>query len=512
MKRPLQDIADAVGARLIGDGSVSVNGVSSIATASRDDLVFVEDEKYLVAALQSHAGAVIAPESAASISCKTPLLISDHPKLAFARAARLLSAAEASRVRGSGSTRDERPAMARPCTRRRLIKAGAALIGGVASPAIGFPTILRAATVTRLKCVTLATGVSVIVDAYMQAKRFDLKNDVDLVAVNSYTSIANYYNDFAAGTFDVAIGSWDTFAQMYGRGIPIGLRARRRRRKNSSALSRRRTARPTIEELRGKTLAAVQASGSYKLSKMVIQDIWGIALEKDVPVEERAEPRPGAHHDHGRPGGRGAVLGTERQRRHRARTGHDADLQSRRRLSPAPPRGSALFHLCDRSPSTPARDAWLANMKAAVREVGDPGRRGGSAHGTPRIHGARALVNTGETPEKVPCPSGTDRFDARLAEQWNQMAEVENLFDAVSHGDLALLRSMLPLRLVPHAVLMSHALVEWLDPTGRADRRFGRRPKRVKPLDVIECLLAHRNFDRDPDEGDERADIATFRR
>src|SRR6516165_3271411 len=83
------------------------------------------------------------------------------------------------------------------------------------------------------------------------------------------------------------------------------------------------------------------------------------------------------------------------------------------------------------------------------------------------------------------------------------MAEVEDLFDAVSRGDLALLRSLLPLRLVPHAVLMSHALAEWLDPTGRADRRFGRRPKQVKPLDVIECLLAHRNLDCDPDEGDE---------
>jgi hemoglobin len=149
-----------------------------------------------------------------------------------------------------------------------------------------------------------------------------------------------------------------------------------------------------------------------------------------------------------------------------------------------------------------ARDAWLANMKAAMRQVGIAAAEAGLllAH---LEFGARALVNTGETPEKVPCPGGTGRFDARLAEQWNRMADVENLFDAVSRGDLALLRSMLPLRIVPHAVLMSHALAEWLDPTGRADRRFGRRPKQAKPLDVIECLLAHRNLDCDPDGGDE---------
>ncbi len=91
MKRTLQQIADAVGARLISDGGVSVSGVASIAAASPDDLVFVEDEKYLAAALQCGAGAVVAPEFAASTSCSKPLLISDHPKLAFARAARLLN-------------------------------------------------------------------------------------------------------------------------------------------------------------------------------------------------------------------------------------------------------------------------------------------------------------------------------------------------------------------------------------------------------------------------------------
>jgi hypothetical protein len=67
---------------------------------------------------------------------------------------------------------------------------------------------------------------------------------------------------------------------------------------------------------------------------------------------------------------------------------------------------------------------------------------------------------------------------------------------------------MLPKRLVPHAELMRHALVEWLDPTGRADRRFGRRGKQVKPLEVIQCLLAHRDLDRDPNQGD---DLGRFR-
>lgn len=90
MNRSLQQIAEAVGARLIGEASLEVSGVASMESASHGDLVFVEDEKHLAAALRSRAGAVIAGEFAASANCGRPLLISDHPKLAFARAAQLL--------------------------------------------------------------------------------------------------------------------------------------------------------------------------------------------------------------------------------------------------------------------------------------------------------------------------------------------------------------------------------------------------------------------------------------
>jgi len=91
MKWSLQQIADAVGARLLGDPQVTVSGVASILSASPDDLVFVEDEKHLPAAFQSQARAVIAGTFAASVNNTRPILISDHPKLAFARAARLLN-------------------------------------------------------------------------------------------------------------------------------------------------------------------------------------------------------------------------------------------------------------------------------------------------------------------------------------------------------------------------------------------------------------------------------------
>ncbi len=93
MKRSLQQIAEVVGARLIGDGTAEVGAVASMESATPQDLVFVDDHKHLAAALQSRAGAIIAGEfavtGATSPPGNRPLLISDHPKLAFARAARL---------------------------------------------------------------------------------------------------------------------------------------------------------------------------------------------------------------------------------------------------------------------------------------------------------------------------------------------------------------------------------------------------------------------------------------
>jgi UDP-3-O-[3-hydroxymyristoyl] glucosamine N-acyltransferase len=89
MKRSLGQIAEAVEGRLQGDESVEIEGVASIGAASERDLVFVEEEKHLTRALRSDAGAVVAGEFAAASTGK-PLIISRHPKLAFARAARFL--------------------------------------------------------------------------------------------------------------------------------------------------------------------------------------------------------------------------------------------------------------------------------------------------------------------------------------------------------------------------------------------------------------------------------------
>jgi len=90
MKTSVAVVAQKIAARLAGDGSVEVESVSSIESAKPGDLVFAEDEAALVRALDSGGTAVIAGESAAANHAPKPLLIARFPKLAFARAARLL--------------------------------------------------------------------------------------------------------------------------------------------------------------------------------------------------------------------------------------------------------------------------------------------------------------------------------------------------------------------------------------------------------------------------------------
>ncbi len=72
---------------------MTVNTVSSLQSATKESLVFVEDAAYFKKALQSGAAAIIVGEFAAAnfgASAGTTLLICEQPRLAFARAAKML--------------------------------------------------------------------------------------------------------------------------------------------------------------------------------------------------------------------------------------------------------------------------------------------------------------------------------------------------------------------------------------------------------------------------------------
>jgi len=86
----IQEIANAIHARVAGNATGQIVGVASLESAGPGHLVFVEDAARLQRALNSRAGAIIAGDFAADAKTPKPVLIVSHPRLAFSRAARLL--------------------------------------------------------------------------------------------------------------------------------------------------------------------------------------------------------------------------------------------------------------------------------------------------------------------------------------------------------------------------------------------------------------------------------------
>jgi UDP-3-O-[3-hydroxymyristoyl] glucosamine N-acyltransferase len=91
MKRTVGEIAAHIGAKLVGNSALVVEGVASLASAGAHQLAFVEDSRDLQEALASGAGALIAGPFAENSNSLKAVLVCRQPRLAFARAARLFA-------------------------------------------------------------------------------------------------------------------------------------------------------------------------------------------------------------------------------------------------------------------------------------------------------------------------------------------------------------------------------------------------------------------------------------
>jgi UDP-3-O-[3-hydroxymyristoyl] glucosamine N-acyltransferase len=85
------DLAELAGGRVVGDPAARVSGIATPATATAQDLLFVEDARFLGEALGSAAAVILAGPFAKDASFEGTLVLCDQPRLAFARAARRLS-------------------------------------------------------------------------------------------------------------------------------------------------------------------------------------------------------------------------------------------------------------------------------------------------------------------------------------------------------------------------------------------------------------------------------------
>jgi UDP-3-O-[3-hydroxymyristoyl] glucosamine N-acyltransferase len=88
----LRELAERLGCRLDGDGSVEIERVATLEAAGPGDLSFLSNQKYAALLATTRASAVIVDEGAESAPCAT--LRSQEPYLAFASAVALLAPAD----------------------------------------------------------------------------------------------------------------------------------------------------------------------------------------------------------------------------------------------------------------------------------------------------------------------------------------------------------------------------------------------------------------------------------
>jgi len=84
MTLSLKEIAELIGATLVGDSTIEINGISTLTKANRNHISYAVSDKYINSISNSKAGAIIIPKKLKEY-CPTNALIVDDAYLAFAR-------------------------------------------------------------------------------------------------------------------------------------------------------------------------------------------------------------------------------------------------------------------------------------------------------------------------------------------------------------------------------------------------------------------------------------------
>lgn len=172
-------------------------------------------------------------------------------------------------------------------SRRRFLRTATA--GGIAAAGLGLGLPVARAAGMPASWANLTPGFTLLITQYMQAKKLDEKNGVQLGAPITYTSVGTYYQDFVTGRFDVCMGTWDTFAARYLAGVPMELVCTITTGDMINIIASANGPN-NVKELAGKTVAALQSSGTYRLTKALIKEYSGVDLEALAKVQNVDNP------------------------------------------------------------------------------------------------------------------------------------------------------------------------------------------------------------------------------
>ena len=136
---------------------------------------------------------------------------------------------------------------------------------------------------------SLQPGFTVLPVQYILANNLGRQNGLSLPDPAPYTAVSTYYNDFVAGNYDVCIGSWDTFAARYQAGVPIRYLCTITDA-NMIALLAPKSGVSDVSQLKGKTIAALQSTGTYRMVRALIKEAFSFDIEKDATIQNVDNP------------------------------------------------------------------------------------------------------------------------------------------------------------------------------------------------------------------------------
>jgi UDP-3-O-[3-hydroxymyristoyl] glucosamine N-acyltransferase len=86
----VDELAEKVGGRVIGDGSVVIESIANLDNAQEREIAYVDNDRFFSAAIESNASCLLVPKTTKVEFNKPALIEVSNPKLAFALAAQLL--------------------------------------------------------------------------------------------------------------------------------------------------------------------------------------------------------------------------------------------------------------------------------------------------------------------------------------------------------------------------------------------------------------------------------------
>jgi NitT/TauT family transport system substrate-binding protein len=170
-------------------------------------------------------------------------------------------------------------------TRRKLLTLSTAA-------SLSAPSIVRsalAASDIKVRWASLQPGFTVLPVQYILANDLGSRNGIIFPDPSPYTAVSTYYNDFTAGNYDVCIGSWDTFAARYQAGVPLKYVCSITDA-NMIALLAPKGGVDDVSKLKGKTIAALQSTGTYRMVRALIRVAFGFDIEKEATIQNVDNP------------------------------------------------------------------------------------------------------------------------------------------------------------------------------------------------------------------------------